>query len=187
MVQNSTDVTIKKIDFSHDTFRAGPPLNKFGKVSLAHIVNHLVDLKERNDLILKNIQEAVKRKRNILVLSDRRGHCEYLHNQLGPDISGLYMGGMKVEQQEESAQKQVIIATFSLAYEGLDIPSLDTLFLVTPHSDVKQAVGRITRCPGTKEVYDFVDNWCVLPNMFYKRKRLVYDPPTKAGCLFNDV
>lgn len=185
MVQNTTDITVKRIDFMHETFRAGPPLNKFGKVSLAHIVNHLVDLKERNDIILMHVKECIKRKRNILILSDRRGHCEYLHEQLGGDVSGLYMGGMTSQQHEESSQKQVIIATFSLAYEGLDIPSLDTLFLVTPHSDVKQAVGRITRVPGTKEVYDIVDNWCVLPNMFYKRKKLVYDPPVSPTCMFN--
>jgi superfamily II DNA or RNA helicase len=98
------------------------------------------------------------------------------------------MGGMKQEEHELASKKQVIVATFTLAYEGLDIPSLDTLFLVTPHSDVKQAVGRITRTPGSKEVFDIVDNWSVLAGMFYKRSR-VYFPPKKADeekepCLF---
>jgi superfamily II DNA or RNA helicase len=183
-----TEITIHKIDFDHPTYRSGPPLNKFGKVSLAHIVNHLVEIDERNALIVNLVRDAVKRNRRILILSDRRNHCEWLHTQFGDDLAGLYMGGMSSEQHTEASQKQVIVATFSLAYEGLDIPSLDTLFLVTPHSDVKQAVGRITRVPGTKEVFDIVDNWCVLQGMFYKRKRNVYDPPKPketVGCMFN--
>jgi superfamily II DNA or RNA helicase len=182
MDQNTTDLKLIRLDFKHDSFKAGPILNKFGKVSMAHMVNHIVELPERNELILKNIREAVKRNRKILVLSDRRGHCEWIHQQLGEDVSGLYMGGMKQEEQEKSAQKQVIVATFTLAYEGLDIPSLNTLFLVTPHSDVKQAVGRITRTPGSKEVFDVVDKWSVLEGMFYKRKKVYF--PEEEKCLF---
>lgn len=169
MNSETSEVNIIKLDFDHPSFKNGPMLNKFGKVSLVHMVNHLVDIPERNALILKNIREAVKRNRKILVLSDRRGHCEYLYEKLGPEISGLYMGGMKQHEHEEASQKQVIIATFTLAYEGLDIPSLNTLFLVTPHSDVTQAVGRITRTVGQKEVFDVVDKWSVLPNMYYRR------------------
>lgn len=181
MNQSVSELNVTRLNFDHETFRAGPMLNKFGKVSMAHMVNHLVDIPERNELILKHVHEAVGRGRRILVLSDRRGHCEWIHEQLGDDVSGLYMGGMKTEEQEKASHKQVVVATFTLAYEGLDIPSLNTLFLVTPHSDVKQAVGRITRTPGTKEVYDIVDNWSILPGMFYKRNSRVYKPAAAAA------
>lgn len=190
MEQATSELTLNKIQFDHPSFRAGPILNKFGKVSMAHMVNHLVELPERNELILKNVRDAIKRNRKILLLSDRRTHCEWIHEQLGSDVSGLYMGGMKKEEHEMAAQKQVIVATFTLAYEGLDIPSLNTLFLVTPHSDVKQAVGRITRTPGSKEVFDIVDNWSVLVGMFYKRNRVYFPPPPSTPkeeneqCLF---
>lgn len=184
MNSETSEVNIIKLDFDHPSFKNGPMLNKFGKVSLVHMVNHLVDIPERNTLILKNIREAVKRNRKILVLSDRRGHCEYLYEKLGPEISGLYMGGMKQQEHEEASQKQVIIATFTLAYEGLDIPSLNTLFLVTPHSDVTQAVGRITRTVGQKEVFDVVDKWSVLPNMYYRRHQRKKPPPVEQSCLF---
>jgi superfamily II DNA or RNA helicase len=191
MSQSTSELEIKRLDFDHHTYRAGPILNKFGKVSMAHMVNHLVEIPERNELILTHIRDCVKRGRKILVLSDRRGHCEWLYEQLGDDISGLYMGGMKAEEHELASHKQVIVATFTLAYEGLDIPSLNTLFLVTPHSDVKQAVGRITRTPGTKEVFDIVDKWSLLSGMFYKRNK-VYNPPSASSsgsgdeCLFTD-
>lgn len=180
---------VKKIDFDHASFKSGPILNKFGKVSMAHMVNHIVDIKERNDLILKHLNDAISRNRRVLVLSDRRSHCEWIYETLGPDVSGLYLGGMKQEDQDASAKKQVIIATFTLAYEGLDIPELDTLFLVTPHSDVKQAVGRIMRSnSGTKEIYDFVDKWSVLSNMYYKRTKAYFPSPPQQNdeekCMF---
>lgn len=186
MNQNTSELEIKRIDFDHHTYGAGPILNKFGKVSMAHMVNHLVDIPERNELILTHIRECVARGRKILVLSDRRGHCEWIHDQLGEELSGLYMGGMKAEEHEKASHKQVIVATFTLAYEGLDIPSLNTLFLVTPHSDVKQAVGRITRTPGTKEVFDFVDKWSLLSGMFYKRNKVYNPPEPDDACLFTD-
>ena len=171
MTQSTSDVNTIRIDFDHPSYRAGPILTRFGKISMAHMVNHIVELHERNELILMHVKNAIERNRRILILSDRRGHCEWFYDQLGDDVSGLYLGGMSEEKQEKASQKQVIVATFSLAYEGLDIPELDTLFLVTPHSDVKQAVGRITRTSGTKEVYDVVDNWSVFSGMFYRRKK----------------
>ncbi len=179
-------LTLKKIDFDHESFRSGPILNKFGKVSMAHMVNHLVEIPERNELILKHIRDSVKRGRRVLLLSDRRGHCEWLYEKLGPAVSGLYLGGMKQEEHEAASRKQVIIATFTLAYEGLDIPELDTLFLVTPHSDVKQAMGRIMRSnTGQKEIYDFVDKWSVLTNMFYRRNKLYFPVrEEEPKCLF---
>ncbi len=191
MQQNVSDaITLHKIDFDHHSYRMGPMMNKFGKISLAHIVNHIVELKERNDLIIKHVLECVSRGRKILLLSDRRSHCEYLYSIIGESVAGLYMGGMSAEEHEQASRKQVIIATFSLAYEGLDIPSLNTLFLVTPHSDVKQAVGRITRNPGKTggEIYDFVDKWCILPNMFYRRRKTIFSSSTEnesSGCMFS--
>ncbi len=182
-MEQESVVELKKLDFDHPSFHNGPILNKFGKVSLTHMVNQLVNIPERNELILNNLQECINRKRKVLVLSDRRCHCEYLHEKLGSDVSGLYMGGMTSLEHEAASQKQVIIATFSLAYEGLDIPELNTLFLVTPHSDVKQAVGRITRTPGHKEVFDIVDKWSVLLNMFYKRKKAIEPSQQPKGWL----
>lgn len=190
MHQNTSELQIHRIDFDHPSYRNGPVLNKFGKVSMAHMINHIVEIPERNELIVRHIRECIARGRRILVLSDRRAHCEWMHEQLGGEVSGLYLGGMKPEEHEAASHKQVIVATFTLAYEGLDIPSLDTLFLVTPHSDVKQAVGRVTRGGGgSKEVFDFVDKWSLLYGMFYKRNKVYCPPPvvestTADDCLF---
>lgn len=67
-----------------------------------------------------------------------------------------------------------LFATWTMAKEGLDIPSLDTLFLVTPRSDIEQAVGRIERVYKDKKepyVIDYCD-----PNVddlaSFERRRL---------------
>jgi superfamily II DNA or RNA helicase len=95
------------------------------------------------------------------------------------------MGGFKGNPEIGGG---TLISTFSLAYEGLDIPELDTLFLTTPHSDVKQAVGRITRSKGAiKEIWDYVDNWSIFKNMWYKRKKIYDGVEDNCGavCLFS--
>ena len=61
---------------------------------------------------------------------------------------------MKEEQLKESETKKVIIATYAMAEEGLDIKTLTTLIMATPKVDVTQAVGRILR--KEQEVYPIV-------------------------------
>jgi len=57
----------------------------------------------------------------------------------------LYVGGMSPFSLHESQEKDVILGTFSMAAEGMDIPKLNTIILASPKSDVVQAVGRIMR------------------------------------------
>lgn len=188
MNQTDAEFSVNKVDFDHPPiFKEGPHLTRFGKVSMSTMVTELTTINERNELILTQIRDAQKRGRKILVLSDRRQHCEYLFSKLDPEKTTLHMGGFKGNPEIGGG---TLISTFSLAYEGLDIPELDTLFLTTPHSDVKQAVGRITRSKSTtKEIWDYVDNWSIFKNMWYKRKK-IYDGADNCGavgdvCLFS--
>lgn len=82
---------------------------------------------------------------------------------------------MKADELAESETKSLIIGTFTLAHEGLDIPALDTLILATPKSDIVQAVGRILReTPGKTNhplVMDVVDRWGPFQGQYYKRQK----------------
>jgi len=145
-------------------------INRYGKISLPEMITDLTRIDERNNLIL-NTLENIDKSRHILVLTDRREHVMLLKDMIGED-AGIYFGGMKQSDLDESARKRIILGTFSLAQEGLDIPSLDTAVFVTPKSDVIQAAGRVLRKSGGEPlIYDIVDHWSVFHGMFYKRRK----------------
>jgi hypothetical protein len=170
--ENQKTVQVVPLHFNDELFKRAPPVNRMGSLSVVDIINLLVCIPERNELIIETIKKCLGQKRKVLFLSDRRGHCFELEAAFGA-VSGLYLGGMKQAELDESAEKQLIIGTFALAQEGLDIPTLDTIILATPHSDVKQAVGRILRETKGKVnnpvIYDIVDHWSVLMGMYRKR------------------
>jgi predicted helicase len=68
----------------------------------------------------------------------------HLRNSESPGTTNhrRYYGGMKQECLKETETKQIVLATFSMAAEALDIKTLSTLFMVTPKTDIVQAVGR---------------------------------------------
>lgn len=74
-----------------------------------------------------------------------------------------------------NGKKTIMFASYSLAKEGLDIPRLERLFMVSPQKDyaiVTQAIGRIARTyKGKKDpiCYDFVDNSIYFKKSFLKR------------------
>ena len=157
-------------------FKTQPPMARNGKISLPNMITELTEITERNDYIENLARKYATGSRRILILSERRFHCEELARRLQDLGSGLYMGGMKEKELEESSKQKIIVGTFSQAQEGLDIPVLDTVILSTPKSDVKQAVGRILRETKGKKNYpiilDIKDNWALLPSMHYKRRKM---------------
>ena len=173
--ENQTQVEVFTIDFMCDKFKDAPPSMRNGKVSLAEMITMLTEMPERNKMLVDLIKKASKGNRQLLVLTDRRNHCTYL-NSLFPKTSGIYMGGMKEAELEESSKKKIIFGTFSQAHEGLDIPTLDSLILATPKSDIKQSIGRIMReTPGKNnnpQIWDIRDQWSLLSIMYVKRKRV---------------
>ena len=167
---------VKTLDFDCSFFKSPPPVTRFGKVSLTHMITDLTEHGERNQFIEKVARKYSKGSRRLLILTDRRFHCQYLAEALADVGVGLYMGGMKEADLKESSTKKIIIGTFSQAHEGLDIPELDTILLATPKSDVKQAVGRILRETDGKKneaiILDIRDKWGLLTSMYYKRRKM---------------
>ena len=126
-------------------------------------------------MIVNVIKNYLKFNRKILVLSDRRDHCDYLLKQLHIEgiSAGVYLGGMKTKNREETVSCSVIIGTYQASGEGFDVPELDTLILATPKSDVEQAVGRILRQKNKNEpiVVDIVDSFSIFKGQYYKRRK----------------
>jgi superfamily II DNA or RNA helicase len=129
---------------------------------------------------------ALKADRRILVLSERLKHLdvlkaavEFLWDGDADKLKiGRYVGGMKDAEIEVSKTCNLLFGTVQYAKEGLDDPSLDTLFLTTPKSDVEQAAGRILRRDEDKKppfIIDFVDDKTGPCIGFHKRRRKQYE------------
>ena len=174
--ENQKTTRVEVIPYKDPAFKESPPVSRFGKINMAQMVTDVTDLPRRNEFIIKIAREAAEGGRRVLILSDRREHCQFLMTNFGTELSGLYYGGLKEAQLDESSRKRIIIGTFAMAQEGLDIPVLDTIILASPKSDITQAIGRIMReTPGKLNnplIYDIVDHWSVFHSMARKRMNI---------------
>ena len=115
--------------------------------------------------------------RQTIVLSHNLNLLEYIYNKFvckNYASVGYYVGGMKESQLKESETKQVILATYAMAAEALDIPSLNAEFLITPKTDVVQSIGRILRAKhaiSSPVIYDFVDVHCLFQRQAQTRQK----------------
>ena len=155
----------------------------YDKVNSAGMINNIAYFIPRTQFIIQKVLECVEEERQILILSDRREMLKDLENILNENgiSNGYYIGGMKQAKLEESSKKTVILATFQMAAEGLDIATIDTIILGTPKTDIEQAVGRIRPKVGVVAknpplVIDIVDDFSMFSrqadkrNLFYKKK-----------------
>ena len=131
-------------------------INKFiGEPDRSTMVTNLVHIKRRNRFILKMIEELFDQGKNVLFLSGRLKQVNLFYRLLNQNEYlrgnvGKYIGGMSEDDLADSATKQIILGTYSMAEEGLDIENLNVVILSTPKSAIKQSVGRILR----KEIYE---------------------------------
>ena len=118
------------------------------KPCMPRMINNISYHLPRNLFINDIIQKEYETGRKILVLGDRREYLntteKWIKEKIG-DIVGQYVGGLKPSELRDSQEKDIILGTFSMASEGMDIPKLNTIILASPKSDVVQSVGRILR------------------------------------------
>ena len=152
-------------------------LNYMGKVQIPTMVNNITQYYKRTVFIMKRVLEIIAKEkdRHVLILSDRKKHLEDMYNYAhknGFTSIGYYIGGMKKDVLKETETKQIILATCSLVSEGFDIPSLNTLILSSPKSDIVQIIGRIDRKIHENVsplIIDYVDMFSVFENQGIKR------------------
>jgi superfamily II DNA or RNA helicase len=84
---------------------------------------------------------------------------------------GYYMGGMKQADLQETEGRQIVLATYAMAAEALDIKTLSTLIMATPKTDIEQSIGRILRVKHAQPiVVDIVDSHELFKRQFQQRK-----------------
>ena len=181
-VVNTMRVEIQKRDTRIQISRQC--LDTDGTLCYAKLINYLAENPKRNIQICDDIEELANRRHSIILLSDRVEHLNVIHYNLQPEYQRdavILHGKVKKADREialeqmRNKEKHILLATYQLAKEGLDVPCLDRLLLATPVKDyaiVVQSVGRIARvCEGkdTPVVYDYVDDIGFLQGMWKKR------------------
>ena len=164
-------------DLEHEKFKEY--LLYTGDINRAKTINKLVTIGRRNKFIIDMLENVIiDSNRKVLILSDRIEHLSSLKERLDErelTISDFYIGGMKQKALKVAETAQVIFASYSMASEALDIPDLNTLFMVTSRKEVEQAVGRVIRKidPNTRPtIYDFTDQLPSFINQGKYRKQL---------------
>ena len=159
-------------------------LDTDGTLCYAKLINYLAEHKDRTQQITVDIQNLAYEKHSVILLSDRVEHLTSIYNNLNAIYKNdavILNGKVKKADRElaldqmRNKEKHILLATYQLAKEGLDVPCLDRLLLATPVKDyaiVVQSVGRIARVcegKGTPVVYDYVDDIGFLQGMWKKR------------------
>jgi superfamily II DNA or RNA helicase len=164
-----------------------------GTPKFSTMISKLCDYGPRSDFIVQIVQDLIREnpQNQIMILAHNRSLLTYLYDSIGHKriaTAGYYLGGMKEQDLKETETKQIVIATYAMAAEALDIKTLSTLVMATPKTDIEQSIGRILRTRHTNPiVVDVIDSHDLFKNQWRTRKtfyrkcnyKILYAPSTK--------
>ena len=140
-----------------------------GQTATSKMLSKICNYNRRSEFIIKVLKDMIQEnpKQQIMIIASYKNILKYMYDAiLHHNITtvGYYVGGMKETALKDSESKQVVLATYSMAAEGLDIKSLTTLFMITPMTNIEQSVGRILRqkhefAPIVVDIIDTHDNF----------------------------
>ena len=170
VVVRAIDYYVNDEEFNHEVtdFRGNP--------AYSTMISKLCEYNRRSEFILKILSDMLIENPNqqIMIIGHNKNLLKYLYDAIKHrNIAsvGYYVGGMKETALKETESKTIVVATFSMASEGLDIKSLTTLFMVTPKTDIEQTVGRILREKHKNPiVVDIIDSHSIFQNQWKKRR-----------------
>jgi superfamily II DNA or RNA helicase len=164
-----------------------------GNPKFSTMISKLCNYNRRSEFILRVIAAELELNpaQQIMILAHNKTLLTYLHDAISSrkigekavldagtqaqgitGLVGYYVGGMKEAALKESEKKKIIIATYAMASEGLDIKTLTTLILASPKTDVCQSVGRILRQKHSSPlVIDIIDGHDIFMSQWYKRRK----------------
>jgi superfamily II DNA or RNA helicase len=104
-----------------------------GNVCLAKMLGKISNYNRRSEFILDVLKDMPEEnpKQQIMMIASYKNILAYMFQAIQHRnicSVGYYVGGMKEAALKESESKQVVLATYSMAAEGLDIKTLSTLF-----------------------------------------------------------
>lgn len=175
--EKTDNVLVKAMDYiTDDTDFNEIKYDYRGNPVYSSMISKLCSFNPRSEFIIKVLTDLLKENSNqqIMILAHNKALLIYLHDAIKHrNIAevGYYMGGMKKQNLKESESKKVIIATYAMASEALDIKTLTTLIMATPKTDVTQSIGRILRSKDHNPlIIDIIDQHMQFKNQWKKRK-----------------
>jgi superfamily II DNA or RNA helicase len=152
-----------------------------------HLLSVLHNQAKRNRFLVDSIVSVLREfgHHRILVLCVLKKSVETLHRLLAerreqlPEETKLYcLTGDTPKSEAETIKRDgtLVIATYGVAEEGLDVPLMSTLLMAAPRKKVKQCVGRILRQYNGKPavVLDVVDHTFPLCRGLFAKRRQFY-------------
>ena len=174
--QDENIVEVRAIEYHHSCEKYNTVAYDYkGNVQHSTMISKISNFDPRKEFAVRILRDLIAEnpEKQIMVLSQIRALLTFLHDSLvsyGLEV-GYYVGGMKKEALTQSETKRIVLATYAMAAEALDIKTLNTLVMVSPKTDIIQSVGRIlrTRSDG-KLIVDIVDTHDVFQNQWRKRR-----------------
>lgn len=162
-----------------------------GTIVYSSLINDLIQNQERNEKIARDVSTCIINScTRVLVLSDRVEHLTKLKELILKEwwLNGKVKQLMALSNSKKAREERrqvlkdlndgkinVVLATYALAKEGLDVPKLDYVVFASPVKDattVEQASGRVGRKADGKSygcVIDYTDDFGLL--LGYSKKR----------------
>jgi superfamily II DNA or RNA helicase len=166
-------VMIKTDDITYNTV----PVDWRGETVMARLLGNVIDCADRTREIVRWIQRLLAEpERRILVLSERIGHLNAIEAALPGTTISYYIGGMKEAEREEGARtSRVLLASYAMASEAMNIKTLNTVVLASPRKNVEQSTGRILRVQADKRtvqpvIVDVIDTHSMYKGQWMKRR-----------------
>ena len=177
----TVSVIVKSFRYENPDY-AEAPVDWRGDVIMARLLGKVVEYKPRTEAIAEIIRAWIREsaERRILILSERKSHLEEFETLLKPlEVEiGYYIGGMKeAERDASAANARIILATYAMASEAMNIKTLNAVVLASPRKRVEQSTGRILRVRPEHinlehRILDFIDSHDLYMGQW--RKRLAY-------------
>jgi superfamily II DNA or RNA helicase len=177
-----TTVVVKAMYFESDKPEYNNvPTNQYGETISAKLLGQVMDFEPRNQWIMETLCALTDEPtRRILVLSQYKRHLNAFEEILKvkrPEVTySYYVGQMKEHIREEGAKTaQVLLGSYAMASEAMNIKTLNTIVLASPRKKIEQSVGRILRQrPSERSVHplivDIIDNHGTFRRQFTKRR-----------------
>lgn len=178
--ESTDEVLVKAIQYVVDDQEFNEMCYDYrGNPAYSTMISKLCAFNGRSEFILQVIEKELKvaPEQQIMILAHNKNLLTYLHDaiahrKIAEGSVGYYVGGMKEADLKKSETCKIIVATYAMAAEALDIKTLTTLVLATPKTDIVQAVGRILRVKHKRPmVVDIIDSHEVFLSQWQKRRK----------------